>query len=63
MKLKAISRKQAEYILKKNGLAISDGDGRTFYATNEEETEVWEYSSKTKRDNDIQSLAEMRGNF
>jgi hypothetical protein len=31
-------------------LSISADDGRTFYATNETETEVWEFDSKRERD-------------
>lgn len=48
--LKAISRKEAEVIAKRIGIAISEDDGRTFFATNDAETEVYEYDSKAKRD-------------
>lgn len=50
MKLKAITRREAERILRESGLAVTDGDGRTYFATNEAETEVWEFDSKAKRD-------------
>lgn len=50
MKLKAITRKQAQKIGMKSGYPITEDDGRTFYATNEEETEVWEFDTKAKRD-------------
>lgn len=49
MKLKPLTAKQAEKLMKKLGLCWGQ-DGRTFYATNEEETEVWEFDSKRERD-------------
>ena len=49
MKLKPITAKQAEKLTKKLGLCFGD-DGRTFYATNEEETDIWEFDSKKERD-------------
>ena len=50
MKYKAITRKEAEKICRKNGVSISESDGRTFFLTNEDESEVWEFNSKAKRD-------------
>ena len=47
--MKAITAKYAEELLRKLGNDYG-GDGRTFYATNEEETEVWEFDSKRERD-------------
>ena len=55
MKIKAITRKEAEQILRKNGLAMTEGDGRTFFATDENESEVWEFDSKAKRDKAVRS--------
>ena len=49
MKLKAITAKEAERLTLKLGLCWGD-DRRTFYATDEDETEVWEFDSKTERD-------------
>ena len=49
MTKKAITSKQAYKLMEKFGLCFSD-DGRTFYATDEEETEVWEFDSKRERD-------------
>lgn len=50
-KLKAISAKKAERLTKKLGLSwCGADDGITFYATDEEETEVWEFESKRERD-------------
>lgn len=49
MKLKPISAKQAEKLTKELGLCWGD-EQRTFYATNEKETEIWEYDSKAERD-------------
>jgi hypothetical protein len=49
MKLKKITAKEAEKIMAELGLCFGD-DGRTFYATNEEHTEVWEFDSKKERD-------------
>lgn len=48
--IKPITRRQAKAIGEKTGYPITEGDGRTFYATNEEETEVWEFDSKAERD-------------
>lgn len=50
MKLKAISAKEAKRINEKNGMSMPWGDGRTFYATDENESEVWEFDSKAERD-------------
>ena len=49
MKLKAISAKQAEKLTAKLGLCFGD-DRKTFYATNEAETDVWEFDTKKERD-------------
>ena len=46
---KAITAKQAYKLMTELGLCFGD-DGRTFYATDEEETEVWEFDSKRERD-------------
>ena len=46
---KAITAKQASKLMEKLGLCFGD-DGRTFYATDEAETEVWEFDSKRERD-------------
>ena len=50
MKIYPITRKQAEAIGKRTGFPISEEDGRTFYATNAEQTEVWEFGNKKERD-------------
>ena len=47
--MKAITAKYAEELLRKLGNDYG-GDGRTFYATNEEETGVWEFDNKKERD-------------
>ena len=49
MKLKPITRKKAIAISRKTGCPISEEDGRTFYATNETETDVWEYKTRQER--------------
>jgi hypothetical protein len=49
MKLKKLNSKEAERLTKKLGLCWGD-EQRTFYATNEEETDIWEFDSKSKRD-------------
>lgn len=49
MKKKAITAKSAEKISRKLGLDYGN-DGRTFYATNEEESEIWEFDTKSERD-------------
>lgn len=50
MTIKPITRRQAKAIGEKTGFPISEDDGRTFYATNAEETEVWEFDTKAQRD-------------
>ena len=53
MKLKAISARKAKEITFKLGLCWT-GDGvKTFYATNEEESEIWEFDTKVERDRAI----------
>lgn len=49
MKMKKISAKEAQRIIRKLGQCLAD-DGLTFYATNEEETGVWVFESKRERD-------------
>jgi len=49
VRLKKINAKEAKRLTEKLGLCWGDGS-RTFYATNEEETEVWEFDSKAERD-------------
>lgn len=49
MKLYKVTAKHAEKIAKKLGLCFGN-DGRTFYATNETESELWEFDSKKDRD-------------
>ena len=49
MKIHAITAKQAEKLTRKLGLCFG-GDGRTYYATNDEESEIWEFDSKKDRD-------------
>ena len=49
--MKAITAKKAQEITDKTGMALCGAeDGRTFYATNEEETEVWLFDTKKERD-------------
>ena len=50
MKKIKITAKEAHKLAEELGLCISD-DGRTFYATNKERTEIWEFDSKRERDN------------
>lgn len=50
-RIKAINAKKAQEITDKTGMALCGAeDGRTFYATNEEETEVWLFDTKKERD-------------
>ena len=49
MKKFTLTAKQAYKLAEKLGICISD-DGTTFYATNEERTELWEFDSKKERD-------------
>lgn len=51
MKAKKLTASKAKKLLRKLGLCYSGADdGQTFYATNEDETEVWEFDSKLERD-------------
>ena len=47
--MKKITAKEAYRIEKKLGLNISDDD-TTFYATNDEETEIFSFDTKNERD-------------
>lgn len=55
MKKKAITAKYAYELTEKLGLCSGDDD-RTFYATNEEETEIWEFDSKKERDDFVKKM-------
>ena len=48
--MKKITRKQAEKIANKSGYPLAENDGITFYATNDSETEVYEFDSKKERE-------------
>jgi len=49
--MKAITPKEAIEINKRNGMEWENEDGhKTFYATDDEETGVWDFESKSKRD-------------
>lgn len=50
MKKIKITAKEAYKLANDLGLDICE-DGLTFYATNEERTEIWEFDSKKERDN------------
>ena len=52
--MKAITAREAKRIGEKTGFPPTEGDGRTYYATNEEETELWEYDSKKERDEHVE---------
>lgn len=54
--VRAITAKQAIRIMKKLGLCYGE-DGRTFYATNADESEVWEYDTKKERDEAVKRMA------
>lgn len=46
MKMKSITAKEAEKLMIKLGLCIPDDHQKTFYATDIEETEVWDFDNK-----------------
>lgn len=52
MTIKKISAREAEIIAKKIGIQI-DGDGITFYATNNEENAIFAFDTKRERDDFI----------
>lgn len=53
--VKKISAKYAEKLQDKLGIGYGY-DGVTFYATNEEETEVWDFDSKKERDEWVEKV-------
>ena len=57
--MKAVTVKQAIKIAQKLGISISCDDGVTFYATNDMETEIYEFDSKQERD---ERVLRSRGN-
>lgn len=48
--VKAITATQAKAIGIKTGFPITEGNGRTFYATTEDESDLFEFDTKTERD-------------
>lgn len=58
--MKAITAKKAEQITRKLGRDISN-DGITFYATNEEETEIYCFDSKSERNDFVKAYNEKFG--
>lgn len=49
--MKAITAKQARKINDRNGMETEENDGRkTYWATNESETETYSFESKAERD-------------
>lgn len=49
-KVKAITAKQAKAIGEKTGFPITSENGRTFYATTENESDLFEFYTKAERD-------------
>lgn len=49
-KFKAITAKQAKAIGEKTGFPITAENGRTFYATTEDESDLFEFYTKRERD-------------
>lgn len=48
--VKAITATQAKAIGEKTGFPITYGNGRTFYATTEDESDLFEFDTKRERD-------------
>ena len=48
--MKAITAKRAEIINRRNGLDTLWGNGRTYWATDDEESVTWDFDSKKERD-------------
>jgi hypothetical protein len=55
MKLKSITAKEAERLMNKLGLCVPDDYKKTFYATDIEETEVWDFDTKKERDDYVEN--------
>ena len=53
--MKAITAKEAKRIGEATGFPITEGNGRTFYATTEDEDGVYEFDSKRERDEFVES--------
>lgn len=49
MKKIKLTAKEAKRLAEELGLDIDDG-GTTFYATNEEKTEIWDFDTKKERE-------------
>ena len=58
--MKKITPKEAVKIAKKLGIEIYD-ERRTFYATNNKESEVWSFDTKKERDDFVIKNAEYNG--
>lgn len=48
--MKKITAIQAKKICDNLGLCFPEDDGKTFFATNEEQTEIYDFSNKKERD-------------
>lgn len=57
--LKKISPKEAEKINRRNGMDTYEDDGRTFWATNEDETETYPFGTNKEREKAIKQNAEV----
>ena len=53
MKKIAITVKEAYRIAKELGINITQDNNRTYFATNEKRTELWEFDTKKERDDFI----------
>lgn len=52
--MKAITAKQSKVINRRNGMDTLDGDGITYWATNDDESATWAFDSKKERDEFVQ---------
>lgn len=59
--MKAITAKEAIRIGEKTGYPPTEGDGRTYYATDRDETELWEFDTKRERDEFVQRALNEEG--
>ena len=51
--MKKLTAKEAQALAKKLGIDIDD-ESTTFYASNDNKTEIWSFDSKNERDNFVE---------
>lgn len=55
--IRKVTAKEAKKIMEANGWAFPEDDGVTFFATNEEETNCYDFDSKKERDDFVRKYS------